>query len=87
MSEGVVDHQVVDVQYLATPFYGSRRMTAELSQAGRRVNRKHVQRLMRLMGLEALGRPHTVGLQHPGKPPSAARPRAPHPAPASRGRR
>jgi putative transposase len=30
-------------------------MTAELRKAGRRVNRKRVQRLMRLMGLEALG--------------------------------
>jgi hypothetical protein len=42
-------------QYLATPFYGSRRMTAELRLAGRQVNRKRVQRLMRLMGLAALG--------------------------------
>jgi putative transposase len=45
----------LDEQYLATPFYGSRRMTAELRKAGRRVNRKRVQRLVRLMGLEALG--------------------------------
>jgi hypothetical protein len=30
-------------------------MTAELRKAGRQVNRKRVQRLMRLMGLEALG--------------------------------
>jgi putative transposase len=45
----------LDAQYLATPFYGSRRMTAELRKAGRQVNRKRVQRLMRLIGLEALG--------------------------------
>jgi putative transposase len=45
----------LDEQYLATPFYGSRRMTAELRRVGRRVNRKRVQRLMRLMGLAALG--------------------------------
>ena len=45
----------LDEQYLATPFYGSRRMTAELRKAGRQVNRKRVQRLMRRMGLEALG--------------------------------
>ena len=38
----------LDEQYLATPFYGSRRMTAELRNAGRQVNRKRVQRLMRL---------------------------------------
>ena len=45
----------IDEPYLATPFYGSRLMTAGLRQAGHQVNRKRVQRLMRLMGLEALG--------------------------------
>jgi len=50
----------IDQQYLATPFYGSRRMTAALRHAGHRINRKRVQRLMRIMGLEALGpRPKT----------------------------
>lgn len=44
----------IDEQYLQTPFYGSRRMTAWLQQAGEAVNRKRVQRLMRLMGLEAI---------------------------------
>jgi putative transposase len=39
----------IDEQYLKTPFYGSRKM-AELLH----VNRKRVQRLMRLMGLEAI---------------------------------
>ena len=39
----------LDEQYLARPFYGSRRMTAELRKADRQVNRKRVQRLMRLM--------------------------------------
>src|SRR6266403_3588562 len=36
------------------PFYGSRRMTAWLVQQGEEVNRKRVQRLMRVMGLEAI---------------------------------
>jgi hypothetical protein len=45
----------IDEQYLVTPFYGSRRMTAELRRASHRINRKRVQRLMRLTGLEALG--------------------------------
>jgi putative transposase len=45
----------IDEQYLATSLYGSRRMAAELRLAGRQVNRKRVQRLMRRMGLEALG--------------------------------
>jgi putative transposase len=43
----------IDEQYTAWPFYGSRRMTAWLRQEGEAVNRKRVQRLMRLMGLEA----------------------------------
>jgi len=45
---------LIDRQYLRTPFYGSRRMTAWLQVQGHRVNRKRVQRLMRLMGIEAI---------------------------------
>jgi putative transposase len=45
---------LIDRQYLRTPFYGSRRMTAWLQTQGRRVNRKRVQRLMLLMGIEAV---------------------------------
>jgi putative transposase len=44
----------IDEQYLRTPFYGSRRMTAWLRREGQGVNRKRVQRLMRVMGLEAI---------------------------------
>lgn len=44
----------IDEQYLKTPFYGSRRMTAQLAREGEEVNRKRVQRLMGLMGLEAI---------------------------------
>jgi putative transposase len=44
----------IDEQFLKTPFYGSRRMTASLQRGGETVNRKRVQRLMALMGLEAL---------------------------------
>jgi len=39
----------IDRQYLATPFYGSRKMAEVFG-----VNRKRVQRLMRVMGLEAI---------------------------------
>src|SRR5207249_8850206 len=46
--------RLIDQQFLKTPFYGSRRMTACLERAGETVNRKRVQRLMALMGLEAL---------------------------------
>jgi putative transposase len=44
----------LDEQYMRTPFYGIRRMTAWLQQQGYAVNHKRVGRLLRLMGLEAL---------------------------------
>jgi putative transposase len=44
----------IDELYTARPFYGSRRMTIRLNQQGEGVNRKRVQRLMRVMGLEAI---------------------------------
>ncbi len=46
--------RLIDEQYLKTPFYGSRRMTAVLERRGETVNRKRVRRLMSLMGLEGL---------------------------------
>src|SRR5262249_32349721 len=46
--------RLIDAQYLCTPFYGSRRMTAFRERRGERVNRTRIQRLMRLMGLEGL---------------------------------
>ena len=46
--------RLIDEQYLKTPFYGGRRMTAVLERRGEIVNRKRVRRLMALMGLEAL---------------------------------
>ena len=45
----------IDELHLKWPFYGSRRMVFELNQAGHGINRKRVQRLMRVMGIEALG--------------------------------
>jgi len=53
--------RLIDEQYLRTPFYGSRRMAAHLTARGEPVNRKRVQRLMRIMGLEAIyPRPRTT---------------------------
>jgi putative transposase len=46
--------RLLDRQYTAHPFYGSRRMTAWLAREGETVNRKRVQRLLRVMGLEAI---------------------------------
>jgi len=45
---------LLDRQFTDTPFYGSRRMTAWLNRQDFPVNRKRVQRLMRLMGIEAI---------------------------------
>src|SRR5213082_226239 len=51
----------IDELFLAYPFLGSRRMAAMLSVDGERVNRKRVQRLMRKMGIAALGpKPRTT---------------------------
>lgn len=48
-AENLVLMRKIDEQYLKTPFYGSRKIAVLL-----RVNRKRVQRLMRIMGLEAI---------------------------------
>ncbi len=54
----------IDRQYLASPFYGARRMTAWLARAGHAVNGKRVRRLMRLMGLEVIyPKPRQRGLR------------------------
>ena len=51
----------IDELYTAWPFLGSRRMTALLRAEGQRVNRKRVQRLMRRIGIAALGpKPRTT---------------------------
>ena len=53
--------RAIDEQYLRTPFYGSRRMAVVLG-----INRKRVQRLMRVMGLEAVGPRHALTRPAPG---------------------
>src|SRR5438105_15042255 len=51
---------LIDQRYLARPYYGSRRMAVWLATQGHLVNRKRVQRLMRLLGLVAIyQRPNT----------------------------
>src|SRR5271156_4732039 len=51
---------LIDRQYLARPYYGSRRVAAWLATQGHVVNRKRVRRLMRLIGLVAIyQRPNT----------------------------
>ncbi len=53
--------RVIDEQYLKYPFYGVPRMTKHLRKLlGRTINKKRVQRLYKLMGLEAIGpKPNT----------------------------
>jgi len=46
--------ELLDKQYLETPFYGRRKMTLWLREQGYEVNPKRVARLMRMMGLEAI---------------------------------
>ncbi len=46
--------RLIDEIHLQRPFYGSRRVRDELEDRGHKVNRKRVQRLMRLMDLRAL---------------------------------
>ena len=48
--------RLIDEQYMRTPFFGSRKMSLCLERFGYQVNRKRVQRLMRLMGIEAIYR-------------------------------
>ena len=52
--------KLIDRQYLATPFYGARKIAACMKSQGHLVNRKRVRRLMCLMGIRAIyQRPRT----------------------------
>ena len=46
--------RLLDAEYTRHPFYGSRKLTRWLRDQGEEVNRKRVQRLLRVMGLEAI---------------------------------
>lgn len=57
--------RAMDEIHLRLPFYGSRRICNELADEGHVVNRKCVQRLMRLMGMNTLyPKPNTSRAQH-----------------------
>lgn len=58
--------RLIDEQYMKTPAYGTRSMRNYLNRKGHRVNRKRVQRLMRLMGLEAIYPKPKTSKPHPG---------------------
>ena len=55
----------IDELYLASPFYGARRMVAVLRRDGWTVNRKRVRRLMRLMRIEAIYQKPNTSRGHP----------------------
>jgi putative transposase len=57
----------IDELFTAWPFLGSRRMTAMLRAEGVFVNHKRVQRLMRLMGIAALGPKPRMTKAAPGR--------------------
>ena len=58
--------KAMDQQYLATPFYGSRRMRVWLNRQVSPVSRKRVQRLMRTMGRRAIYRRPRTSKPEPG---------------------
>jgi putative transposase len=56
---------LIDAQYTRRPFYGSRRMVVYLKEQGHAVNRKHVQRLMRILGLAGMAPGPATSRPHP----------------------
>jgi putative transposase len=58
--------RLLDQEYTAHPFLGSRRLTQWLIGQGEAVNRKRVQRLLRLMGLEAVYPKPRLSTAQPG---------------------
>jgi putative transposase len=57
---------LIDEEYTQHPFYGSRRMVVILLRQGWQVNRKRVQRLMRMMGLAGMAPGPSTTVRHPG---------------------
>jgi putative transposase len=57
--------ELIDEQYTLRPFYGSRRMVIHLRKQGYAVNRKRVQRLMRVLGLAGMAPGPATSRAHP----------------------
>jgi putative transposase len=55
----------IDELHLKRPFYGSRLLSVTLRSEGREVNRKRVQRLMHLMGIESMAPKPKTSEPHP----------------------
>ncbi len=58
--------KLIDCQYMVTPFYGTRKMAIWLKSKRYSVSRKHVRRLMQLMGLKAIYRHPRTSPPGPG---------------------
>ena len=56
---------MIDAEYTRHPFYGSRKMVVHLRIRGLVVNRKRVQRLMRILGLAGMAPGPNTSLPHP----------------------
>lgn len=64
--EEVLIMKKIDKIYTACPFYGSRRIAAQLSRDdGQQWNRKRVQRLMRVMGIRGVAPGPDTSKRHP----------------------
>lgn len=56
---------LIDAEYTLHPFYGSRKMVVHLRTKGYSVNRKRVQRLMRILGLAGMAPGPNTSRPHP----------------------
>lgn len=57
--------QLIDKQFMETPFYGSRQMARHLRRNAHKASREKVRRLMRLMGLNAIYQKPRTSVPHP----------------------
>lgn len=64
-TEDLVLLRLIDEQYTRRPYYGSRKMVAYLKGQGHWVNRKRVQRLMRILGLAGMALGPNTSRPHP----------------------
>lgn len=65
-NEDMAIMRLIDVIYTRCPFYGSRRITAQLRREhALSCNRKHIQRLMRMMGIRGVAPGPDTSKPHP----------------------
>lgn len=57
--------QLIDEEYTRHPFFGSRKIRVYLRGLGHKVNRKYVQRLMRILGLAGMAPGPNTSKAHP----------------------